>query len=344
MSVAKNALILNTEVKPNEDIFDASVSFTNIDVVPYKVILNSKLTQSIIKKKKVIPIHVQICPTNRCNLDCPFCSCARRNEQEELKLEELKEIVDICLALGTQAITLAGGGEPLLHPDINEFLEYCSERKIPVGLVTNGNLLERLKQKASKAIRWCRISYGDGRNDWDKFKDTVTNTVARFPQIDWGLSYIVTENPNLIAQINVVELANRLMFTHIRFSPDLYNPEKVDLNEIRTILSALSIDTRLVHYHYKQEISKGNRECRSSLLKPMISADGNIYPCGGIQYETNNTREFKKDKAMGTYRNLSTLIDNQSFFNGSDCTRCYFNNYNSLLKVMVDGLIHPEWV
>src|SRR3954471_13432662 len=66
------------------------------------------------------PVLAHIIPMRRCNLSCAYC-----NEYDKVSApvstEEMIHRIDLLARLGTQIITISGG-EPLLHPDLDEIL------------------------------------------------------------------------------------------------------------------------------------------------------------------------------------------------------------------------------
>ena len=48
-------------------------SYTVASAFPVKVAINQELIESIITDRLISPIHIQINPTNECNLNCDFC-------------------------------------------------------------------------------------------------------------------------------------------------------------------------------------------------------------------------------------------------------------------------------
>ncbi|MGH9344208.1 MAG: radical SAM protein, partial [Terriglobia bacterium] len=85
------------------------------------------------------PIDVHLIPIRRCNLACAYC-----NEYDDFSkpvpLPELKRRVDRLAALGVTIITISGG-EPLLHPELDQLIRHIRRRGIIAGLITNGYLL-----------------------------------------------------------------------------------------------------------------------------------------------------------------------------------------------------------
>src|SRR5207237_5498380 len=87
------------------------------------------------------PFLVHIIPIRRCNLACTYC-----NEFDDFSppvpLEEMKKRLDILAGMGTSIITISGG-EPLLHPELDEIIRHIRRRGMIAGMITNGFLLDR---------------------------------------------------------------------------------------------------------------------------------------------------------------------------------------------------------
>jgi len=84
--------------------------------------------------------------TNDCNMDCPICFTYNRPDQKYYKpLADVVTIIDQVLARSEnlQLVDLTGG-EPSLHPDLPEIVQYIRSRGIPRVLVnTNGIRIAR---------------------------------------------------------------------------------------------------------------------------------------------------------------------------------------------------------
>src|ERR1700746_1921300 len=72
------------------------------------------------------PILVHVIPNRRCNLACTYC-----NEFDDFSkpvpLEEMKNRLDILAGMGTSIITISGG-EPLMHPEIDQVIRHIRHR------------------------------------------------------------------------------------------------------------------------------------------------------------------------------------------------------------------------
>jgi MoaA/NifB/PqqE/SkfB family radical SAM enzyme len=89
------------------------------------------------------PLQCSLYVTDRCNLDCSYCT-EYDNSQPHPSISELKKWAHKIRELGTMRIALVGG-EPLTHPDIVELVRYCRELGFATSLTTNGFLLTRKK-------------------------------------------------------------------------------------------------------------------------------------------------------------------------------------------------------
>jgi len=88
------------------------------------------------------PYHVELHPTNRCNINCFFCATRTIRRQDELPLDTLDQLISQMKGLGTRSVGLNGGGEPLFHRQAPLLLEKLRHAKLPIAnLTTNGLLL-----------------------------------------------------------------------------------------------------------------------------------------------------------------------------------------------------------
>src|ERR1700681_749716 len=104
------------------------------------------------------PLLAHIIPIRRCNLACEYC-----NEYDDFSkpvpTETMFARVDKLAELGTSVITISGG-EPLLHPELDEIIRRIRKRGMIAGLITNGYLLvaERIQRLNRAGLEWLQIS------------------------------------------------------------------------------------------------------------------------------------------------------------------------------------------
>src|ERR1041384_5887292 len=92
------------------------------------------------------PILAHIIPMRRCNLACTYC-----NEFDDFSkpvpLETMYGRLDRLAELGTTIITISGG-EPLMHPELDQIVARIRHHGMIAGMITNGYLLtaERIQR------------------------------------------------------------------------------------------------------------------------------------------------------------------------------------------------------
>ena len=104
------------------------------------------------------PILAHIIPIRRCNLACKYC-----NEYDDVSkpvpLETMFQRIDKLAALRTTIVCISGG-EPLLHPELDEIIRRIRDHGIIAGMITNGYLLtaERIERLNRAGLDHLQIS------------------------------------------------------------------------------------------------------------------------------------------------------------------------------------------
>jgi MoaA/NifB/PqqE/SkfB family radical SAM enzyme len=111
------------------------------------------------------PILVHLIPTRRCNLSCAYC-----NEYDDFSkpvpLEEMYRRIDHLAELGA-AIMTQSGGEPLLHPQLDQIIARVRSHGALAGMITNGYLLtaDRIQQLNRAGLDHLQISIDNSQPD-----------------------------------------------------------------------------------------------------------------------------------------------------------------------------------
>jgi MoaA/NifB/PqqE/SkfB family radical SAM enzyme len=104
------------------------------------------------------PLLAHIIPMRRCNLACTYC-----NEYDDVSkpvpLDAMLGRIDKLGELGTSVVTISGG-EPLLHPELDEMILRIRKNDAIAGMITNGYLLvaERIQRLNGAGLEWLQIS------------------------------------------------------------------------------------------------------------------------------------------------------------------------------------------
>jgi MoaA/NifB/PqqE/SkfB family radical SAM enzyme len=104
------------------------------------------------------PLLVQIVPIRRCNIDCGYC-----NEYDKVSppvpAAAMKSRIDRLADLGTSVVAFSGG-EPMLHPDLDDLIRHIRARGMMAGLITNGYFLvpSRIQELNAAGLDFLQIS------------------------------------------------------------------------------------------------------------------------------------------------------------------------------------------
>jgi MoaA/NifB/PqqE/SkfB family radical SAM enzyme len=104
------------------------------------------------------PLLVQIIPIRRCNIDCGYC-----NEYDKVSppvpTGVMRSRIDKLAELGTSVVAFSGG-EPMLHPDLDDLIRHIRARGMMAGLITNGYFLvpKRIEQLNDAGLDFLQIS------------------------------------------------------------------------------------------------------------------------------------------------------------------------------------------
>jgi len=101
------------------------------------------------------PRKAMIEPTRSCNIKCPACPVGNGAAKKfpEMKLSTYKRIIDNISGF-IESLSLFNYGEPLLHPEITEFIKYAKDSGIAsVRIHSNGLLLNNRMAESLIAAR-----------------------------------------------------------------------------------------------------------------------------------------------------------------------------------------------
>ena len=104
------------------------------------------------------PYMAHIVPMRRCNLACTYCN-EFDDVSDPVPIDEMRRRIAHLGRLGTSVITISGG-EPLLHPELDEVIKAIRKTGAIAGMITNGYLLmpERIQRLNKAGLDHLQIS------------------------------------------------------------------------------------------------------------------------------------------------------------------------------------------
>lgn len=198
------------------------------------------------------PISINLDLTSACNFSCSYCVDSMiLNTGSYLKLEEIKKTINFLHSKGLLSVILVGGGEPTLHKDFGEIVDYLKSKKLEVGIVTNGSRLDKVQEVADLLEKgdWVRISIDAAKQETfenlhrpktdvtlDRILEKAKKLKERNPMVSLGYSFVIVWqgidingnrlSPNIDEMAESARLAREYAFDYVSFKPCLIRLEE----------------------------------------------------------------------------------------------------------------------
>jgi len=150
------------------------------------------------------PVLAHIIPMRRCNIDCAYCNEYDKVSQP-VPIATMYERIDHLAALGISILTISGG-EPLLHPELDDVIRRIRSRGIIAGMITNGYLLtaDRIERLNRAGLEHLQISIDNVTPDEVSKKSLKTldkklQLLAEYAEFHVNINSVVgggIKNPN----------------------------------------------------------------------------------------------------------------------------------------------------
>ena len=163
---------------------------------------------------------IEQCPNN-----CLFCSSnSNINKTRMIDLATFKKVIAFLVKkYGIEEISLSGG-EPFLHPDLFEMIEYCKSSHIRTFLFTSGILKKKIfEEDVTKEIENIKQKYdnyleqGMPKEEYDKY---IQREIKRINEIN-------NQQFSAISRMEMAYLKNigldKIVFDFQAWNPETYN-------------------------------------------------------------------------------------------------------------------------
>ncbi len=258
--------------------------------------------------KVVYPLLIQISPVSVCNHACLFCYYHEVHKRHDyLDAERLIRLVDEVRELGTKALFFSGEGEPLLHKQLPEIIEYAGKAGLSLAVNTNATPLRgAVMRRILPHLEWIRISLnGVNAADYARVHQTkeadfehVLNNVAAAAAfkkseglpIAIGVQFIYTgQSPeDVVALCRRVRETGADYFTVKQFNPHELSPltqMKFDVPppEAFAGVEDCATDSFQVTLRFGMVEADWKRPYKRCLALPFITeivSNGDVYSCG----------------------------------------------------------------
>lgn len=284
-----------------------------------KIVWHPEKLLSFVKGEITAPIYIRLKPTNKCNHRCFFCvynpsfSGIHDNidTNDEISWEKMKEILEDFKEMGIKAVTLSGGGEPLVYKHIIPTLKRILEKKIKLSIITNGQLLEGEVARLLGHSSWIRISvdycdekiFSKTRQLPEKMFFQIKQNIRNFAKkkelgCSLGINFVIHEyNQHQIFE--AAKFYKNLGADNIRFSAmwtkkfeeyhrSFRNEAIKQIDCAKRELSDESFEVGSSYSNYFEASGRNKRfydRCLFLQVVPVIAADSKVYFCHNKAYD-----------------------------------------------------------
>lgn len=149
--------------------------------------------RSVLKKPEIdfVPPNFLATITNNCNLRCPSCLYLLEDPgkftPKYITPDDFRRILEKYNKGNKIRIIYLSGGEPLLHPQIDELIDICKEYNCEIGASTNGILV---KSKLSSLLKLTSINVSIDAYNYESYEKYRGGTTKQFDLIIEGLKIL----------------------------------------------------------------------------------------------------------------------------------------------------------
>jgi hopanoid biosynthesis associated radical SAM protein HpnH len=133
------------------------------------------LAEQKLRRREKFPLIVELEPLFQCNLECAGCGKIQHPETMLRRRMPVKQAITAIEECGAPMVSIAGG-EPLIHPEVDEIVRQLVARKKFVYLCTNALLMERKLDRFAPSPYFAWAVHIDGlreRHDESVCRDGV---------------------------------------------------------------------------------------------------------------------------------------------------------------------------
>ena len=211
-------------------------------------------------------IYLEI--TNRCNLACPFCIKNKR-KLNDITIDNYKLIISKIKPY-TKELYLHILGEPLLHNNINEFIDYATKEGLLVNITTNGYLINNINTFNIHRLNISLHSYN--KIYGMSLEEYITNILNKIDKIKTKtfISLRLWVNGNNTEEI-------------LKYIETHYNIDKINIQNNTKIKIAPNVIIDTFHEFIWPDLNNNYYSelgtCKGLIDHLGILSDGTIIPC-----------------------------------------------------------------
>ena len=315
-----------------------------------------------VRGERPFPINIEVDLTELCNHGCTFCFSAwyREWDRSSLDTEIIKQRLKEAKELGTKSISLTGGGEPMLHKDFLEILQYSNDLGLENGLITNGSVITKKNVGALReSLRWVRVSMAGGNREAynlvqgkDHFDRVIDNVKMLSDSNEGhatkvGIRMLVLED-NLDSVENLARHLAGTNVSYLQVAPDEFTKDGGKFwrgDKTRDVFSKaqeILHPIKLLGPGYsisQQELIDHSSTCYAHFFQSAISGNGDFMFCKNSRGDNNYVLGNINSQSLAEIWDSQKIKDLEGRIRPNNCDLFCKNLY---LNNGMEDTVHPD--
>lgn len=142
------------------------------------------------------PQYVLFRINHSCNMKCMMCSSFSELIPEQFRISQRNDmdfdfycrLIDDCVRLDVERVSIGGEGEPALHPRFMDMLQYAKDKDLEGMAITNGSRLTRQSVERLVDMKWDELNVS--MNAGNKAAHEAVTLTRAWDRISDGLLYM----------------------------------------------------------------------------------------------------------------------------------------------------------
>ncbi|MHC4395653.1 MAG: radical SAM protein [Planctomycetota bacterium] len=280
------------------------------------------------------PISLQLAPTDKCNLNCDFCSVKKR-DGNELDFNKICSAVTELKIRGLKTVELTGGGDPTMYENIENLIWFIHDLELEIGFITNGIRFSEISQCCLDTLTWIRISM----NSLDYIDDIDIPPISEATTL--GFSYVVNDKMTEATVTKILKKMDKVNVKYLRLVPNCLSEDTIKASEVMITELGL-LDNPKVFYQTKRR--QVPHHCKIGYLKPFLNTDESFYHCSANPLIE---RKFHPNFRMGQMDEIDKIwSEPYTAFDTKVCQegKCFFKEHNDFLDLFRLEIEHRNFI
>lgn len=234
----------------------------------------------------ILPMYnfsrIKVLITSACNANCTHCFRNKDKNTYSIPFDKLREIVDFGIKYGCQQFSFSGG-EFFTHQHAYDLINYCINKGVHIGILTNGLDVDRMffRKIQKKHLVTFQVSVDGLRENHDTRRgegsfERMMTTVKNLYEIGYEVSAkIAIDEKNYR---DIVEIFKMPWFGHVLVIPVAFSRDKVSGQSITESYREAERCIQVI-YRNQAALFKNDRRCECYPHELAIKYDGGVYPC-----------------------------------------------------------------